>query len=626
VNRFPLLPLLCSLVLPLAVASQTPSFTANDVVPPYDGKYHFGANLGAYYFWTDQQLADIAAGNPKLGVEGAGVTSLRVSLPENFVEFWGYDIRLDAFKHYDSLGITDNVVFVGYPSEVHRDPTEHCPGVRSEMFANLYEPIWDNGENGTPVNENNFYAAYLWKLVQAYTPYTRYWEIWNEPDFDFVGNSSKKPGEPGNWWEYDPEPCDYAIHAPVQHYIRTLRISYEVIKTLAPNDFVAVGGLGYPSFLDLIMRQTDNPDGGQVTPEYPLKGGAYFDVMSYHSYPHIDNSLRAWSDEIMGFVYFRNSDRCVDGLLRLKDQFDVVLRNYGYDGQTYPTKHWIITESNIPRVEYGEYLGSNDAQVNYLIKSAVACQMNSVDQLHVYQLGDIESEQDARSEFQLMGLFTELDSVPKYEQQRTPGGVAYSTVSGLLHDHIHDAQRTAQLQLPDNIRGGAFKHPSHGYTYVLWAVTEQDRSEEASASYSFPASFNLKTLHRRAWDFAERSITTEVAADEVALTGSPIFLRDRKDDLDPEDENNRTLLTCSPNPFHDLLHISLKLPDPTASSLNLYDMTGRLVLRYFDGEKLAEGEHRFTLSAKDLTPGLYLLRYESAGGRSVDCRVVCGGR
>lgn len=624
-NRIsPFLPLLCGILLPFFVASQSPNFTANAFVPPYNGGYHYGVNLGAYYFWTDQQLADIAAGNPLLGVEGVGVTSLRLSLPEGFVDYWGYDIRRDAFQHYDSLGITDNVVFVGFPAEQHRDPTMPCPGVQSELFANLYEPIWDDGENGTPVNENNFYAAYLWKLVQIYGPYTRYWEIWNEPDFDFVGNSSKQPGDPGNWWEFDPNPCDYALHAPVQHYIRMLRVSYEVIKTLYPNDYVATGGLGYPSFLDLILRQTDNPDQGKVTPEYPLTGGAYFDVLSFHSYPHIDNSLREWSNDIFDFVYFRHSDRCVDGLLKLRNQFDEVLWEYGYDGQTYPKKRWIITESNIPRVQYGEYLGSNEAQVNYLIKSAVVCQQTGIDQLHVYQLGDIETERDARSEFHLMGLFTELDSLPKYEQQRTPGGIAYSTVSQLLFGCRYDEARTLALNLPSGIRGGAFKHPTDGYTYVLWAETSLDRSEAAFANYAFPTDLNMNTMHRRAWDFANRGITTVVDADAVELTGSPIFLRDSKDDYAPAEENRRIQLHCNPNPFSDYLHISLQLPDPMVSSLYLYDMQGRLVERFFEDEKLAEGEHRFSWPARDLPKGMYLLQFESSRGRGVRCKVAKG--
>ncbi len=626
-NKIPLLfPLLCSLLLPIFCASQTPTLTANDTVSPYEGNYHYGANLGAYYFWTDQQLADIAAGNPALGVDGVGVTSLRLLLSDHFVDYWGYDIRLDAFQHYDALGITDNVVFVGFPAERHRDPTNHCPGVQSQLFANLYEPIWDAGENGTPVNEHNFYAAYLWQLVNRYTPYTRYWEIWNEPDFDFVGNSSRQPGEPGNWWEHDPDPCQYALHAPVQHYIRMLRISYEVIKSISPDDYVAIGGIGYPSFLDLVLRQTDNPDQGKTTPEYPLNGGAYFDVLSFHSYPHIDNSLREWSNDIFDFKYFRHSDRSVDGLLRLRNELDDVLKTHGYDGATYPEKRWIVTESNIPRAQYGEYLGSNEAQVNYLIKSAVASQMNGIDQLHVYQLGDIESEQDARSEFQLMGLFTELDSVPKYEQQRTNGGIAYATVSKLLHGSRYDAVRTAALGLPNGIRGGAFLHPTNGYTYVLWATTTKDRSEEAAAAYSFPKSLNIKALHRRAWDFASRGITTVVDASDVALTGSPIFLRDSEDDHDPTDINRSNLLTCSPNPFHDQLHISLQLPAPTTCTLSLYDMAGRLVQRFFAAEKLAKGRHQFSMPARELAAGVYFIRYESSAGGSVVCKVVCGGQ
>lgn len=74
-------------------------------------------------------------------------------------------------------------------------------------------------------------------------------------------------------------------------YIRTLRISYEVIKSVDPDALVAVGGLGWPSFLDVICRYTDEPfEGGEEPDRYPLKGGAYFDCMSFDSYPHLDNS------------------------------------------------------------------------------------------------------------------------------------------------------------------------------------------------------------------------------------------------------------------------------------------------------------------------------------------------
>ncbi len=595
------------------------TFTANDQVTPYSGSFHYGVNLGAYYFWTDDELANIAAGNPELGIEGAGVTALRLSLPEKFLDYWGYDIRLDVFQHYHQLGLTDNVVFAGYPAPQHRDSTRYCPDGPSQLFANLYAPIWDQGENGTPVNDSNFYALYLYNMVSLYHPYVKFWEIWNEPDFDFVGDSSRQPGEPGNWWEYDPDPCHYAIHAPVQHYIRMLRISYEVIKHIAPDDYVAIGGIGYPSFLDVVLRNTDNPAGGAVDSLYPLGGGAYFDVLSYHSYPHIDNSLREWSNDIFDFKYFRHSDRCVDGLLSRQSQMRSVLEKHGYDGGTFPEKKWIITESNIPRRRFGEYIGSDEAQRNYLIKAAVACQMNDILQLDVYQLGDIDPPARAQNEFFLMGLYHELDSVPKYEQKITDAGIAWRTVSMLLRSKKYDPDRTTQLQLPPGVRGGAFRDETGRFVYVLWAATGEDLSEKASASYGFPAAMGLQTLLRRAWDFSSASITTTVPADRVQLSGSPVFLTDLADE--PDGGSAGISLECTPNPFHENLTIRLALPEMMTSSLRLYDLRGSLVHEFFTELPLAAGGHQLPFAGVYIPPGVYFLHFTTTNSRRAMCKV-----
>ena len=48
-------------------------YTANDTIAPFHGKFRYGANMGAYYYWRDEELANIAAGNPEIGVEGVGV-------------------------------------------------------------------------------------------------------------------------------------------------------------------------------------------------------------------------------------------------------------------------------------------------------------------------------------------------------------------------------------------------------------------------------------------------------------------------------------------------------------------------------------------------------------------------
>lgn len=618
-DRFPLF-LLLFLLLATSLFPQV-NYTANDTITTYQGRFRYGANMGVYYPWRDENLADIAVGNPELGVKGVGIDALRPLLSEWFLDYWGYDIRLDAFQHYDKLGIRDNVVFVGYPAEKHRDQTHYCEHGPSELFANLYTPIWDNGENGTPVNDSNFYAAYLFKMVSLYHPYVKFWEIWNEPDFDFTGYSSLQPGEAGNWWEHDPDPCHYALRAPVQHYIRMLRISYEVIKYVAPDDYVALGGIGYPSFLDLLLRNTDNPNGGGVDSLHPLTGGAYFDVVSFHSYPHIDNSLREWSNDIFDFKYFRHSDRCVDGFLARQAQMRSVLESRGYDGEQYPQKLWIVTESNIPRAQFGEYLGSAEAQRNYLVKAFVASQMNDIHQLHVYQLGDIRTYDGTKSEFFSMGLFHALDSVPPYWQRPTPAGIATRTTSMLLGGKHFDAEQTAKLQLPSNIRGGAFRDDSGSYTYVLWAVTGTDRSEEASAVYSFPASLNLKNLNRRAWDFGEIGITTLDNPSHVELSGSPAFLTDSRSEQ-PSNPVKRIELTCNPNPFSQNLNIHLTLPDPMVSSFAIFDMQGRLVREFFAKNKLAEGSHAINFDSSEIPPGVYVARFEATGGRRATCRVV----
>ena len=304
--------------------------TANDFVPAYDGHFRPGSNLGYFPPWKDTDLADIAAGNPAANIPGVGVRSIRPSLTEDFLETWGYDSRVENYQYYFNLDLKELTNIVGFPAPWHQDPTYHCSEYQSEMFANLYTDIWDDGQNGTPVNDDNYLALYLYKVVTQYKDFIRFWEIWNEPGFDYTGARGwLPPGAEGNWWENNPDPCDYKLRAPIFHYVRTLRISYEVIKTLDPDAYITVAGTGFPSFLDAILRNTDNPVDGSVTEEYPLQGGAYFDVMGFHSYPHLDGSLREWSNDIFDFIYYRHSDAAAEGILRRQQNFQTVLDNYG---------------------------------------------------------------------------------------------------------------------------------------------------------------------------------------------------------------------------------------------------------------------------------------------------------
>ncbi len=404
---------ICTILIVLAtgiVLNSQITQTANDFVLPYTGKFRPSSNVGFFPPFSELELANLAAGNEALDVPGVGVKSFRPSLSEFFMEEYGYDFFEGNFDHYEAIGLKENTVIIGFPKESHQDPSFYCSGIRSEMFANLYTPIWDNGENGTPVNDENYFALYLYKMVTNYKDHVKFWEIWNEPGFDYSGaHGWQDPGQPGNWWDNNPDPCDYKLRAPIFHYIRTLRISYEIIHTVDPNSYVTVSGVGYPSFLDAILRNTDNPADGSVSAEYPNKGGAYIDVVGFHAYPHFDGSLKAWNNDIMDFDYFRHSDAAAEGIGNVQDDLQAVLNNYGYNGGTYPEKHWIVTECNIPRKPVEEYIGGDEVQRNFLIKAYIESVKSNFLQLHVYKLAEEREYDGVIDEFESMGLYKKME-------------------------------------------------------------------------------------------------------------------------------------------------------------------------------------------------------------------------
>ena len=232
--------------------SQAPTPTANEYVRPYSESFQYGSNLGYYNNgWDDDKLAAL--------VKDIGGHSIRPTLPESFLEQYGYDIRAKTFANYvGPLGMKELTCFLEGPSQAHRDPTVY-PGCSSssKLFAHLYEPIW-NGDGS--VNANNYYASYLYKLLQIYGDKVRFWEVVNEPDFT-TGSANID-----SWLTKAPNPNELAnIQAPFYNYVRTLRISYEVIKKYHPEAYITTGGVGYPQFVDALLRYTDNPDGGKAT-------------------------------------------------------------------------------------------------------------------------------------------------------------------------------------------------------------------------------------------------------------------------------------------------------------------------------------------------------------------------
>ncbi len=498
--------------------------TANDFSSyvPYTGFDGFGTNMGYYGTqFKDQDVAQLSY--------NAGARSIRLSLPDWLITGYGATSRLTAFQFYQSLGLKDLTVFVGEPN----DPTTNSPGGPNDRetttfpgadeqaltFKGLYEPIWLDAAK-TQINPANTYAQYIYTTVKTYGPYVKFWEIVNEPDLTYGSNGWEDSSSPTSWWNVNPSADELTnLKAPVFYYIRELRVAYDVIKTLQPNEYVATGGIGYASFLDAILRNTDNPVDGSVTAQYPLKGGAYFDVLSYHDYPMYD--LRHWDNTTSpgGFVYTRYSDSAVDAELQEKTDMQTDLAKYGYDGTTYPKKQWIVTETDLPQATVGDQWGSPDSARNYIVKAHILGQANGIVQTYKYGLG--ESDDNSNPIFNTMGVYGDLSpstttiaNAPKTDEFK-----AVKTQSDALYGKTYDAGQTALLNLPTTVRGAAFRDSSGMYTYALWATTSVDESEAASATYTFPFAF---TGTRRDWDYSSTGNATTVGQ-TITLNGSPSY-------------------------------------------------------------------------------------------------------
>jgi hypothetical protein len=514
---------LSSTFLTTTIIAQAPTANSFSSSVPYNGTYRYGANPGWYgNNWSSENVAALSMGSPSLNVKGVGVKSLRIPLYDDHLTTYGINAEVSKFQYYAGLGGGEMTAFVGNPSPANRETTTF-PGSpeQAKTFKGLYEPIWLDAAQ-TQINPANTYAKYLYDVVKVYGTYIKFWEVINEPDYTYTGSGwmgDSNPPQAGSWFDHNPTASELVnLRAPIQYYIRTLRISWEVIKKLQPNSYVCTGGIGYRSFLDAILRNTDNPVDGSVTSAYPAKGGAYFDVLSFHNYPMY--GLKTWSNAINGFQFFRHSDGAAATFINCRDNMESVLGTYGYNGSSYPKKQYICTETGVSRFSSGDDWGSPEGQKNYVIKAQVAAQKVGIRQIYWYTIGD----QTGTSQYDQMGMYRYFGGSSPYNATLTDQGIAAKTLSDQLYGRTYDASRTSLMSLPGNVDGGAFRGNDGSYVYVLWAKTQTDLSENASASYSFPSSVVMSgNVSRKDWNFSQTNTSSSISSSNISLDGSPSF-------------------------------------------------------------------------------------------------------
>ncbi|XYI00278.1 hypothetical protein ACMHYB_11215 [Sorangium sp. So ce1128] len=453
--------------------------------------FRYGANLGhRNAAWGDDKEATLAA--------LAGVRSLRVKLPAAHLATWGYDIELGDVQTYASLDMADHIGFLIGSESV--DLTVAPPGAadwENEHYIpkSLYEPIFL--PDGT-VNPGNAWASYVYRTVDTYKPWIHLWHVWSEPDWVADWRVTE------TWETEPPAAADLPrFNGSIFDYVRMLRVAREAARRADPDALIATGGIGYPAFLSAILRYTDNPDGGAVTPDYPEKGGAYIDVLDFHYYPIFSR---------------KSSDASVDEFLASKDAFAAVLADAGVEVQG-----WNVSETGAPLASTPEYpdLGNPTYARNYLIKVMTMAQAHGIGGIDWFILsnGEVRTE----DVFELMGLYNDIGALTSVDEAtKTELGTAYTTLSEVLLGASYDDGATRALALPEGARGVVFKKDGKR-RIALWAVTPSDK-EDASANVELATATGFDV---HAWDGAKTSADASGGKVTLALTGSPVLLIER---------------------------------------------------------------------------------------------------
>ena len=453
----------------------------------FGGTFRHGMNDGhVNASFTDNQGGALGA--------ATGADSNRMKLPEYFLEQWGAGVRIDAAMSYGSDGMSNLVCFLIGPSAAHStDPS----GNNLEQFIpkNLYEPIFTTDGS---VNPNNYWAAYVAETVTAYSPYVRIWEVWNEPDW--TPNYTTTQG----WATAAPTKADLPrFNGTIYDYIRMLRVTYAVAKKIDPTCQIALGGVGYATFVDAILRYTDNPDAGAVSSDYPRKGDAYFDVLNFHYYPLYTPG---------------NSDAGAAGLMAQHDAMAGELAKFGVTGKTFNA-----TETGAPRIAITGFPGGDDYAKNYLLKAMLGAHLIGMIGLDWFLLSDGIQNDSGTDPYRYMGLYHDIANLTAPAQAvRTDTGTTYATLGMVLKGATVDQTKTAALALPHGVMGGAF-HTTAGHTIVaLW--TTSATGEAATASHSVTTNGTVKAY---AWNYASTKATTSISSSNgtatLSLTATPQF-------------------------------------------------------------------------------------------------------
>ena len=489
------------------IDSEGHSYGAYVSVPSSDSlKFLMGANTNNVDDnWDSQKIS-------KLAVK-AGLSTQRKEFSEETLTKKGYDSEIQNLNYAITLGQTDLIGFLTNPTKNHStsetDNKRYPPG-------NLYTDIFIIEDNIKKVNPQNYWAYHVFQTVNKYQQYIKIWEIWNEPDFTNNLNYIKE-------WNNRP-PLDKELinwHGSIYHFIRLLRISYEVIKFIDKDAFVAIGGITQPYFFKWILNNTDNYlEEGKVSKEYPYYGGAYFDCVSFHEYPH-QNITDIQSDE---FIYDKGSDILIKKFITAKKNLEYYLNLYKFDDVTYPKKLFVSSTTGVASYSIDELIGGEEVRQNFLLKLPFYSMENNIRQIHFESVVD----KNLHNIFSKMGDYENVASETLETAKMKNSTKTRLTLNKLNIEKLRfDKEKTEEFRkkLPNDVYGivlSAYfvkENEDHFYNYVYAVWLKCTNGEIVSTKkISFESEYKVTMIN-----YLGNEVKLDNTKIEVDISGTPIF-------------------------------------------------------------------------------------------------------
>ena len=472
-----------------------------------DLQYRLGNGLG--YIgngWDDARMSNLS--------QKAGYDTQRKKLPEQHFYNWGFGIELGDAQTNTKLGILDVVGYLATPLKNHSSNASNNPELCYP--ANLYKPIF-LGDGS--VNPENYWADYVNKTVTTYKDHIKIWETWNEPDY------TRNQDQVGKWMT-EPPNKDILPHwyGTIFEYIRLVRITYEVAKKADPTCFVTAGGLGYPEFLDAILRYTDNPDDGSVTADYPYKGGAYFDCDAYHQYPKY-----GVTDLETNIGYHeKGSDMLALKVVMLKKNHEYILKQHGFDGVHYPKKIFVNTETGLNSGESPNEVGGDLVRRNWILKLALYSVQYDVKQTHQLVLSD---GGNGVGDYSNLGKYVSIEEGFTHLKSSSKGRLVLQKIH--FGKFIYDEGQTKKLldTLPEGATGMVLKRKDKfpkgseeeyysDYIYSAWIYCEKEEIKE-EVVFDIDLAPMMEHPLLLDWKGNQKNIESEAT---IKLSSTPIFI------------------------------------------------------------------------------------------------------